>query len=223
MNRKNLLELHMTQNDEFKHILMKTNSKKLHCALCVSGKTMFGCSVCKVALCKTSKERSHKSDNCFIIWHKHADLIVEHNKIRQAYRGSSNATYRLPLSNKSTSDEDEENVMGQDGDNADEESIGAGAPTRETKCLPKRQLRANTRKNYSQEEESKDSSADTNPEEEYRNTVLARIRQRSGNPFDIAAMANLSYIRKGKQDCKENDSYEDKEADEFAGLPKTNL
>ena len=113
--------------------------------------------------------------------------------------------------------------MGQDGDNADEESIGAGAPTTETKCLPKRQLRANTRKNYSQEEESKDSSADTNPEEEYRNTVLTRIRQWSGNPFDIAAMANLSYIRKGKQDCKENDSYEDKEADEFAGLPKTNL
>ncbi len=29
-NRKNLLELRMTQNDEFEHILMKTNSKKLH-------------------------------------------------------------------------------------------------------------------------------------------------------------------------------------------------
>jgi hypothetical protein len=37
-NRKNLLELRMTQNDEFEHILMKTNSKKLHCALCVIGK-----------------------------------------------------------------------------------------------------------------------------------------------------------------------------------------
>jgi hypothetical protein len=36
-------------------------------------------------------------------------------------------------------------------------------------------------------------------------------------------MANLSYIRKGKQDYKENDRDKDKEADEFAGLPKTNL
>jgi hypothetical protein len=34
-------------------------------------------------------------------------------------------------------------------------------------------------------------------------------------------MANLSYIRKGKQECEENDS--GKESDEFEGLPKTNL
>jgi hypothetical protein len=34
-------------------------------------------------------------------------------------------------------------------------------------------------------------------------------------------MANLSYIRNGKQECKKNDS--DEEEDEFEGLPKTNL
>jgi hypothetical protein len=136
-----------------------------------------------------------------MIWHKHADLIVEHNKIRQAYRGSCNATYRLAQSNKSTSDEDEEDAMEQDGSDADEEIVGARTPTTETKCLPERQLRANTQKNYTQEKDGDESSAD--------------------NPFDIAAMANLSYIRKGKQEYEENDS--DEEADEFAGLPKTNL
>jgi hypothetical protein len=43
-NQRNLMELRLTENDEFEH------TKKLHCALCVSGKTMFGCSTCKVAL-----------------------------------------------------------------------------------------------------------------------------------------------------------------------------
>jgi hypothetical protein len=77
-NRKNLLELRLTQNDEFKHILTKMNSKKMHCALCVIGKTMCGCSICKVALCKTSKDELHKNENCFMIWYKHVDLILEH-------------------------------------------------------------------------------------------------------------------------------------------------
>jgi hypothetical protein len=43
--------------------------------------------------------------------------------------------------------------------------------------LPKQQLQADTRKNYSEEEEKDDNTEDNNPEEEYCNTVLARIRE----------------------------------------------
>ena len=34
-------------------------------------------------------------------------------------------------------------------------------------------------------------------EEEYRKSVLSRIRKGTSGTFDISAMANLSYIRKG--------------------------
>jgi hypothetical protein len=34
-NRKNLLELRLTENDEFQHMLNKTNRTKMHCALCI--------------------------------------------------------------------------------------------------------------------------------------------------------------------------------------------
>lgn len=78
-NRRNLMELRLTAH----HI--ENDPKKLHCALCVSGKTMFGC---KVALCKTSKDKLHKHQSCFMIWPNHIDLVIEHHKIRQAYRGS---------------------------------------------------------------------------------------------------------------------------------------
>jgi hypothetical protein len=44
MNQKNLLELRFTQNDEFNHELSKDKkSGKLHCTLCVVGKTMYRC------------------------------------------------------------------------------------------------------------------------------------------------------------------------------------
>jgi hypothetical protein len=60
--------------------------------------------VCKVALCKTAKDKSHKKMNCFYIWHNSVDLIIEHNKIKQAYKKcnttKNNAT-------RETSSEDE--------------------------------------------------------------------------------------------------------------------
>jgi len=72
-NRKKILELRWTENDEFEHTLAKVSPKKM---LCVRGEMTFGCAFCKVPLCKTSKEKSHKNDNCFMIWHHHIDLIM---------------------------------------------------------------------------------------------------------------------------------------------------
>jgi hypothetical protein len=62
-NQQNLLELQLTEIDEFEQILAKLTPKKMHCPLCVRGETAFGCSVYKVPLYKTSKEKSHKNDN----------------------------------------------------------------------------------------------------------------------------------------------------------------
>jgi hypothetical protein len=84
-HRKNLVELRLTENDQFHHVMEKGNTKKTHCALCVKGKTMYKCSLCNVALCKTVKDKSHKTENCFTIWHTKLDLIIEHNKIKMAY------------------------------------------------------------------------------------------------------------------------------------------
>jgi len=77
-NRKNLLELRLTENDEFQHMLNKTNRTKMHCALCIQGKTMYSCTVCKVALCKTAKDKSHWHENCSTIWHKQQTCRSHH-------------------------------------------------------------------------------------------------------------------------------------------------
>jgi hypothetical protein len=76
--RKNLLELRLTENDEFQHMLNKTNRTKMHCALCIQGKTMYSCTVCKVALCKTAKDKSHWHENCSTIWHKQQTCRSHH-------------------------------------------------------------------------------------------------------------------------------------------------
>jgi hypothetical protein len=72
--------------------------------LCIVGKTIFRCEVCKVALCKTAKDKSHKNMNCFYIWHNSVDLIIEHNKIKQAYK-KCNTTQNNAT--RETSSEDE--------------------------------------------------------------------------------------------------------------------
>jgi hypothetical protein len=171
---------------------MKTNFKKLDCAFCVSGKMMFGCSICKGAPCKTLKDKSHKNENCFMILHKHVDLIKEHHKIRHAYSGTRISTDGTSgIINSSSNYEDQEAIMEQEGDNDGEDSVGAGVPNTESEYLPKWQLRTAARRRYSEEEkndnstiginpeaeeeENDNSTTGINPEADYRSTVLSRI------------------------------------------------
>jgi hypothetical protein len=260
----------------------------MHCALCIRGKTIYSCSVCKVALCKTAKDKSHRHENCFTIWHKHADLIVEHHKIRAAYRQLKVNAGQNPKSDESSSDEhseipedDDEEKEVIDGDTQSEEEertprrklrssaqqsnngkkVRASAKKPKRKFLPKRQvtfpalsknvkpapkreLRARGRKKNIEEQIDKNrnkgvkaktfdkkkpspkrhlkatATTDT-PEEEYRKSVLSRIKKGSSEPVDISAMANLSYIRKGNhQKGKGKIDAEDSNID---GLPETSL
>jgi hypothetical protein len=55
--------------------------------------------------------------------------------------------------------------------------------------------------------------------------VLTRICQQSSGPFDIAAMANLSYVRKGRQKGTRIGIHDEKIDDDanLDNLLKTNL
>jgi hypothetical protein len=64
--------------------------------------------------------KSHWHENCFTIWHKHADIIVEHHKIGAAYRQLKVNAGQNPKSDESSSDEHSE--IPED-DNDEEEVI----------------------------------------------------------------------------------------------------
>ncbi len=63
----------------------KGNTKKTHCALCLVSKIMFHCNLCNVSLYKTLKDKLHRFQSCFMIWHNKVDLIMEHNKMKLVY------------------------------------------------------------------------------------------------------------------------------------------
>jgi hypothetical protein len=152
-----LKELRLTENGEFENTISKMNPKKLHCALCINEKTMFGCSTCKVALCKTSKDKSHKNQSCFMIWHNHINLTIEHHKIRQAYRGScSRNSIEVNYS-------DEEKEEDDDNDGLDN---GDGTPqSKDVKKTTERQLHARAQIRYAEVEEEEDTEGDNNGNE----------------------------------------------------------
>jgi hypothetical protein len=99
---------------------------------------MCSCSVCKVALCKTAKDKSHWHENCFTIWHKHANLIIEHHKIRAAYRQLKVNAGQNPKSDESS---DEHSEIPED-DNDEEEVIDGDTQSEEEERTPRRKLRS---------------------------------------------------------------------------------
>jgi hypothetical protein len=83
-NWRNLMALWLTENDEFEHTISKMNPKKLHCALCIVHQWENNVSLLDLQSCtlQNMKDKSHKHQSCFMIWHNHIDLIIEHHKIR---------------------------------------------------------------------------------------------------------------------------------------------
>ena len=159
-NWKNLLELRFTHNDEFNHELSKDKkSGKLHCTLCVVGKTMYRCNVCKVSLCKTPKTKSHNDKTCFTIWHSSVDLIVENKKIKAALRKKSNLDERL--TNDNNTEEDNES-----SDNGDEETHSDKEGDNDHSEPTKGEKDEGTTNAAEGEEEGKTSDTDGNNDEE---------------------------------------------------------
>jgi hypothetical protein len=81
----------------------------------------------------------------------------------------------------------------------DDESEGSEDDRLQTKKVertPRRRVRATARKPLADEEEEDESTTGASPEKGYRNRVFTRIHQQSSDPFDIASMANLSYVRR---------------------------
>jgi hypothetical protein len=119
----------MTENDESVCTIEKANTKKTYCALCLVGKTLFRCNVCNVSLSKTSKFKLHEYQSCYMIWHNNMDLIMEHHKIKQAYklsRKNNKGKGRMNnAANKCTSSEGEDNddVDGKEDEFDDEKDI----------------------------------------------------------------------------------------------------
>jgi len=70
------VELRFTKNDSFQHVCRKATEVpgKHHCALCYHRQSKFGCSTCKVLLCRTNLGNL---DSCFSIWHSKRDLVAE--------------------------------------------------------------------------------------------------------------------------------------------------
>ena len=80
-----------------------------------------------------------------------------------------------------------------------------------TKKTPQKSLPQTTQKQKEDDNEDDDedgnkdgddddkTTKDGSPEDNYRKQVLTRICRQSSGPFDIDAMANLSYVRKGRQ------------------------
>jgi hypothetical protein len=70
------VELRFTKNDSFQHFCRKATEVpgKHHCALCYHRQSKFGCSTCKVLLCRTNLGNQ---DSCFHIWHSKRDLLAE--------------------------------------------------------------------------------------------------------------------------------------------------
>ncbi len=94
--KQTFIELYLTHTTTFWHILAKVNvskSRKVHCALCHFGQTEYGCSICKVTLCKSSKINSQYDMSCFVLWRKHRDLMTI-KKNMQAERRKATLTTR---------------------------------------------------------------------------------------------------------------------------------
>ncbi len=64
----------------------RSKSRKVHCALCHFGQTEYGCNLCKVTLCKAAEINSQHETSCFVLWHKHKDLLAIKNTLQEERR-----------------------------------------------------------------------------------------------------------------------------------------
>jgi len=134
------------------------------------------------------------------------DLIIEHNKIKQAYK-KSNTTQNNAT--RETSSEDE-----VDHDDKSHEGLKNSTPIGNLK---------------NDNDEERETSGEASEGEEYRTSTLERIRRQrlrdssNDGPFDIASMARLSYAKKKneqeqlRKQCSEDDTENDNKYDDDSG------
>jgi hypothetical protein len=141
-----------------------------------------------------------------MIWHNKVDLIMEHNKMKHAYasgravRGRGRVRTEV---NKCTSSEDDDNEGETD---EDEKMSGHNGDTQEDKDEKMSGHNGNTQDQEMPSDDKEDNSDDNSNAKLNRNITLQRIRNYSlrsdaaSGPFDVASMANLSFLRKEIED-----------------------
>jgi hypothetical protein len=109
--KQTFIELRLMHNTMFRYVMAKINrskSRKVHCALCHFGQTEYGCNLCKVTLCKAAKINSQYETSCFVLWHKHKDLLAIKNTLQEEWRKQKQTERNKGNDATSGSDGDEE-------------------------------------------------------------------------------------------------------------------
>jgi hypothetical protein len=100
------VELRFTKNDSFQHVCRKATevTGKHHCALCYHRQSKFGCSTCKVLLCRTNLGNR---DSCFHIWHSKRDLVAERKSVSTYHYKQNTENVRRTTISSAEGDVDE--------------------------------------------------------------------------------------------------------------------
>jgi hypothetical protein len=81
---KHLIELQFMHSNSTRHevVQLVKNHGENHCSFCYDCQTTYGCSLCKVLLCKAAKKGGIDSQSCYEVWHTVVDLMEEKQKYR---------------------------------------------------------------------------------------------------------------------------------------------
>ncbi len=84
-----LVELRLTHSETFQHNIQKLayNHGKNHCVFCYHRQTSYGCTLCKVLLCRHCRKGGPDEKSCFEIWHSSADLVQAKKKFDEINSG----------------------------------------------------------------------------------------------------------------------------------------
>ena len=84
-----LVELRLTHSETFQHNIQKLayNHGKNHCVFCYQRQTSYGCTLCKVLLCRHCRKGGPDEKSCFEIWHSSVDLVEAKQKFDEVNSG----------------------------------------------------------------------------------------------------------------------------------------
>jgi len=105
---ESFIELRLTHNNNFQHHCTNIieNHGKNHCALCYHRQTQYGCSLCKVLLCRTPTTKVTQKgvlhrDSCFNLWHTKRDIEAERKKFMKSKQNNMNEQNKRDTRSKS--------------------------------------------------------------------------------------------------------------------------
>jgi hypothetical protein len=105
--------------------------KNNHCALCLHGRTNYGCEDCKVQLCRTAKFPSQNDKRCFHLWHNLPNLISCSRRIRSELEmiSARKKANKMRAEIAEESEEDEEDVLEDKSTPMEEQAMAHGITT----------------------------------------------------------------------------------------------